>query len=270
MISTANLVIALPVLIVGLLSMAATAASTSHVDYVDNLERGCPQVNIGRHGAVRMAGTPQFAQVMATVAYRGAFADLDCRWQGPNGSRRQLESVVQKMSSDIYHFRLIVWNSTDADLGRYRFTAQLRRNSTDGVVACEVSEGEAIVQVVSTSKMLPAGVRLEFDVDPSLLNRTPSVTVLTKADGSDSPRLSVTGRLRTTDERNDVTWNWPNADRKFKGQQMALGELGVEYSLVVANATEADLGTYWLSVASRSDDAQLSWIRIVVLRRDGD
>lgn len=221
--------------------------------------RFCPRVTDGYAVAFPYNGTKLFVVATAEIEYAGRFADLDFRWTGPNAGRALDNIAVQRSRSD-FSVSLFIWNATLADVGQYRLTVQLRSNSSSG---CGRITGDA-------SFMLIHPPTLQLDMDAALLShdRSAATTVVwTKADGTDSPMLTVNSPKWTDrDASSSCSWFWPNADRVIADEddKSTISEDRSRCSLIVANATVADLGTYWLTVERETD---MVMVRTVVLKR---
>lgn len=219
----------LPALVGLLLLMTRTSLCQT----TEQTDPDCPWIRYFKISFVKMNGTT-FLQGVSNVVFNGLYADLVWRWTGPNAAQQLLDFLVQRRD-DRYYFFMLVWNATLADVGRYRMTVQTRNMST-----CPTKHVENEVIYINTRMS-------DYDAD---VDRSP-LTVLSKADGTDSPIL--TAIFNQPDDRYSFArrlWFWPNADRRIDGSAMTVkkSESGMEYSLIVANATHADLGVYYFQI----------------------
>lgn len=176
------------------------------------------------------------------------YADLNWNWTGPNAERLLNDFSVRNWQPDrnVTRFMLALFNVTQPDLGRYEFTVRLHSNS-----ACSASFDREVQLFTDERSMQMSSYMNCGSLDDGHLE------VFTSADDTDSPVMTAKFQLETggdydVGDRLETRWSWPNAGRTIhmKDAEWVVREDRNDYSLVVRNATAADLGRYWFSVWS--------------------
>lgn len=194
-----------------------------------------------------------FIQCYATVEYTGPLGELDWKWSGPNAAR-SLQSYVQR-NPTAYTFLLFIWDATLDDFGRYWMT--VRRRNSSASLGSHHDENKVVYLDLD---------RRTYAVDAGNV----TATVQTKADGTDSPKLAVNFQSKWPNVAlGSAYWQGPNADRIIDPavRKLPISEDQTEYSFVVVNATEADLGVYFFDAVHTQSDITYFMSRKVVLER---